>query len=89
VLDADLKSDPTPIHIVKLGYHFMYEDSQGRAEALFFKAKLGETISPCGVLCRLGDLPLIHLDLSDEPNQERDADVALPAFGGVPLSFGL
>ena len=29
------------------------------------------------------------LDLSDEPNQERDADVALPAFGGVPLSFGL
>jgi hypothetical protein len=29
------------------------------------------------------------VDLSDEPNQERDADVALPAFGGVPLSFGL
>ncbi len=29
------------------------------------------------------------LDLSDEPNQERDADVTLPAFGGVPLSFGL
>lgn len=37
MLDADLKSDPTPIHIVKLGYHFMYEDSQGRAEALFSK----------------------------------------------------
>jgi hypothetical protein len=29
------------------------------------------------------------LDLSDEPNQEWDADVALPAFGGVPPSFGL
>jgi hypothetical protein len=29
------------------------------------------------------------LDLSDEPNQDRDADVTLQAFGGVPLSFGL
>ena len=29
------------------------------------------------------------LEVRDEPNQERDADVALPAFGGVPLSFGL
>ena len=69
--------------------NFLASSKSQACRSAFFQSKAARNNIPMRRLMPLRRAASDPLDLSDEPNQERDADVTLPAFVGVPLSFGL